>query len=155
MEVDIYLILFYIYKQRTNNNIFLSNSNCPDVGAEKIGNIFSTAKRLKSSIIFFDEIHDIRGNALTQLLLELDELKKCKKPIIVIGATNRPDLLDHYLLRNGRFDRHVVVPYPDMEGRRQILNDHLSKVCLFLRLKTIVPNCQLCINSVRLCVCVD
>ncbi|KAK2417987.1 ATP-dependent zinc metalloprotease FTSH 4, mitochondrial [Trifolium repens] len=99
-----------------------------DVGAEKIGNIFSTAKRLKSSIIFFDEIHDIRGNALTQLLLELDELKKCKKPIIVIGATNRPDLLDHYLLRNGRFDRHVVVPYPDMEGRRQILNDHLSKV---------------------------
>ncbi|MCI05959.1 ATP-dependent zinc metalloprotease FTSH 4 mitochondrial-like, partial [Trifolium medium] len=99
-------------------------------------NIFAAAKELSSCVIFFDDIDALGGNenlkdmktALSQLLLELEGFKQYKeKPLIVIGATNRPNLLDKSLLKHGRFDRRVVVPYPDIEGRRQILNSHLSE----------------------------
>jgi len=113
------------------------------VGASRVRDMFEQAKKHAPCIIFIDEIdavgrhrgaglgggHDEREQTLNQLLVEMDgfEGNEC---IIVIAATNRPDVLDPALLRPGRFDRQVVVPLPDVRGREQILRVHMRKVPL-------------------------
>jgi len=111
------------------------------VGASRVRDMFETAKKHAPCIIFIDEIdavgrhrgagvgggHDEREQTLNQLLVEMDGFEG-NEGVIVIAATNRPDVLDPALLRPGRFDRQVVVPLPDIRGREQILKVHMRKV---------------------------
>ncbi len=111
------------------------------VGASRVRDMFEQAKKHAPCIIFIDEIdavgrhrgaglgggHDEREQTLNQLLVEMDGFEG-NEGVIVIAATNRPDVLDPALLRPGRFDRQVVVPLPDMLGREQILKVHMRKV---------------------------
>lgn len=111
------------------------------VGASRVRDMFEQAKKQAPCIIFIDEIdavgrhrgaglgggHDEREQTLNQLLVEMDGFEG-SEGVIVIAATNRPDVLDPALLRPGRFDRQVVVPLPDIRGREQILDVHLRKV---------------------------
>lgn len=111
------------------------------VGAARVRDLFEKAKRLAPAIVFIDEIdavgrirgaglgggHDEREQTLNQLLVEMDGFEP-GTGIIVLAATNRPDILDPALLRPGRFDRIVVVDRPDVEGRYEILKVHARKV---------------------------
>ena len=111
------------------------------VGASRVRDMFDQAKRQAPCIVFIDEIdavgrhrgagmgggHDEREQTLNQLLVEMDGFED-NQAIIIIAATNRPDVLDPALLRPGRFDRQVVVPLPDIRGREQILKVHMKKV---------------------------
>ncbi|KAF7786905.1 cell division protease FtsH [Pseudoalteromonas rubra] len=113
------------------------------VGASRVRDMFDQAKKAAPCIIFIDEIdavgrkrgagmgggHDEREQTLNQMLVEMDGFEG-NEGIIVIAATNRPDVLDPALLRPGRFDRQVVVGLPDVRGREQILNVHMRKVPL-------------------------
>jgi len=113
------------------------------VGASRVRDMFDTAKKHAPCIIFIDEIdavgrhrgaglgggHDEREQTLNQLLVEMDGFEG-GEGVIVIAATNRPDVLDPALLRPGRFDRQVVVPLPDIRGREGILKVHMRKVPL-------------------------
>jgi cell division protease FtsH len=113
------------------------------VGASRVRDMFEQAKKHAPCIIFIDEIdavgrhrgaglgggHDEREQTLNQLLVEMDGFEG-NEGVIVIAATNRPDVLDPALLRPGRFDRQVVVPLPDLLGRDQILKVHMRKVPL-------------------------
>lgn len=113
------------------------------VGASRVRDMFEQAKKHAPCIIFIDEIdavgrhrgaglgggHDEREQTLNQLLVEMDGFEG-NDGVIVIAATNRPDVLDPALLRPGRFDRQVVVPLPDVRGREQILRVHMAKVPL-------------------------
>ncbi|MGM9682442.1 MAG: ATP-dependent zinc metalloprotease FtsH [Eubacteriales bacterium] len=107
------------------------------VGASRVRDLFETARKAPASIIFIDEIdavgrhrgaglgggHDEREQTLNQLLVEMDGFGS-HEGIIVIAATNRPDILDPALLRPGRFDRQITVGYPDIKGREEILKVH-------------------------------
>ncbi|NKB38321.1 MAG: ATP-dependent zinc metalloprotease FtsH [Gammaproteobacteria bacterium] len=113
------------------------------VGASRVRDMFEQAKKHAPCIIFIDEIdavgrhrgaglgggHDEREQTLNQLLVEMDGFEG-NEGVIVIAATNRPDVLDPALLRPGRFDRQVVVPLPDIRGREQILKVHMRKVAV-------------------------
>ncbi|MCB1603350.1 MAG: ATP-dependent zinc metalloprotease FtsH [Gammaproteobacteria bacterium] len=113
------------------------------VGASRVRDMFDQAKKNAPCIIFIDEIdavgrqrgagmgggHDEREQTLNQLLVEMDGFEG-NEGVIVIAATNRPDVLDKALLRPGRFDRQVVVPLPDILGREAILKVHMKKVPL-------------------------
>jgi ATP-dependent metalloprotease FtsH len=113
------------------------------VGASRVRDMFDQAKKHAPCIIFIDEIdavgrhrgaglgggHDEREQTLNQLLVEMDGFEGTEG-VIVIAATNRPDVLDPALLRPGRFDRQVVVPLPDVRGREQILRVHMRKLPL-------------------------
>ena len=111
------------------------------VGASRVRDMFEQAKKQAPCIIFIDEIdavgrqrgaglgggHDEREQTLNQLLVEMDGFD-LNDGVIVIAATNRPDVLDSALLRPGRFDRQVVVGLPDIRGREQIMKVHMKKV---------------------------
>jgi cell division protease FtsH len=111
------------------------------VGASRVRDMFEQAKKHAPCIVFIDEIdavgrhrgaglgggHDEREQTLNQLLVEMDGFEG-NDGVIVIAATNRPDVLDPALLRPGRFDRQVIVPLPDVRGREQILKVHMRKV---------------------------
>lgn len=113
------------------------------VGASRVRDLFSQAKRNAPCIIFIDEIdavgrhrgaglgggHDEREQTLNQLLVEMDGFES-NEGVILIAATNRPDVLDPALLRPGRFDRQVVVPLPDVKGREKIFQVHTRKTPL-------------------------
>jgi cell division protease FtsH len=113
------------------------------VGASRVRDMFEQAKKNAPCIVFIDEIdavgrhrgaglgngNDEREQTLNQLLVEMDGFE-ANEGIIIIAATNRPDVLDPALLRPGRFDRQVVVPRPDIEGREKILLVHMKKVPL-------------------------
>src|ERR671926_191787 len=113
------------------------------VGASRVRDMFEQAKKNAPCIVFIDEIdavgrhrgaglgngNDEREQTLNQLLVEMDGFE-ANEGIIIIAATNRPDVLDPALLRPGRFDRQVVVPRPDIDGREQILGVHMKKVPL-------------------------
>jgi len=113
------------------------------VGASRVRDMFEQAKKNAPCIVFIDEIdavgrhrghglgnsNDEREQTLNQLLVEMDGFE-ANEGIIIIAATNRPDVLDPALLRPGRFDRQVVVPVPDIEGREKILAVHMTKVPL-------------------------
>tara|TARA_Y100000768_G_scaffold385098_1_gene370454 strand:+ start:268 stop:2187 length:1920 start_codon:yes stop_codon:yes gene_type:complete len=111
------------------------------VGASRVRDMFETAKKQAPCIIFIDELdavgrhrgaglgggHDEREQTLNQMLVEMDGFEG-NEGVIVIAATNRPDVLDPALLRPGRFDRQVIVPLPDIRGREAILKVHMRKV---------------------------
>ena len=113
------------------------------VGASRVRDMFDQAKKQAPCIIFIDELdavgrhrgaglgggHDEREQTLNQMLVEMDGFEG-SEGVIVIAATNRPDVLDPALLRPGRFDRQVVVPLPDIRGREQIIKIHMRKVPL-------------------------
>ena len=113
------------------------------VGASRVRDMFEQAKKSAPCIVFIDEIdavgrhrgaglgngNDEREQTLNQLLVEMDGFE-ANEGIIIVAATNRPDVLDPALLRPGRFDRQVVVPRPDIEGRVKILEVHMKKVPL-------------------------
>jgi len=113
------------------------------VGASRVRDLFEQAKKSAPCIIFIDEIdavgrhrgaglgggHDEREQTLNQLLVEMDGFEG-KEGIIIIAATNRPDVLDPALLRPGRFDRQIVVPVPDVKGRIEILKVHSKNIPL-------------------------
>ncbi|MGE5477901.1 MAG: ATP-dependent metallopeptidase FtsH/Yme1/Tma family protein, partial [Bacteroidales bacterium] len=120
------------------------------VGAGRVRKMFATAKKKAPCILFIDEIdavgrqrsggnaraaHEEREQTLNQLLVEMDGFKP-NSGVVVIAATNRPDILDEALMRPGRFSRHVVLQTPDLAGRAQILAVHAAKV-------TIEPACDL------------
>jgi cell division protease FtsH len=112
------------------------------VGAARVRDLFATARKHAPSIIFIDEIdavgrqrgggygggNDEREQTLNQLLTEMDGFTVYENPVVVIAATNRPDVLDKALLRTGRFDRSVSVPYPDLISREAILSVHAAMV---------------------------
>lgn len=107
------------------------------IGAARVRDLFATAKKSAPSIIFIDEIdaigrsrsvgmmpsHDEREQTLNQILVEMDGFNP-NEQVVVVAATNRGDLLDSALLRPGRFDRRILVDYPDLEGRKSILTIH-------------------------------
>jgi cell division protease FtsH len=111
------------------------------VGASRVRDMFAQARKAAPCLIFIDEIdavgrqrgaglgggHDEREQTLNQLLVEMDGFEG-KEGIIMIAATNRPDVLDPALLRPGRFDRRVVVPKPELKGREEILKIHAAKI---------------------------
>jgi cell division protease FtsH len=113
------------------------------VGASRVRDLFEQAKKNAPCIIFIDEIdavgrhrgaglgggHDEREQTLNQLLVELDGFDQ-NEGVIIIAATNRPDVLDPALLRPGRFDRQVIVPHPDVKGRLEIIKVHSKKIPL-------------------------
>lgn len=113
------------------------------VGASRVRDMFAQGKKQAPCIIFIDELdavgrqrgaglgggHDEREQTLNQMLVEMDGFEG-SEGVIVIAATNRPDVLDPALLRPGRFDRQVVVPLPDVRGREQILRVHMNKTPL-------------------------
>jgi cell division protease FtsH len=113
------------------------------VGASRVRDLFKQAKKNNPSIIFVDELdavgrhrgaglgggHDEREQTLNQLLVEMDGFDE-KASVIVVAATNRPDILDPALLRPGRFDRQIVVDRPDIKGREAILNIHSKEIKL-------------------------
>ena len=113
------------------------------VGASRVRDLFDQAKKHAPSIAFIDELdavgrhrgsgvgggHDEREQTLNQLLVEMDGFEK-NESVIIIAATNRPDVLDPALLRPGRFDRQVVVDLPDITGRTKILQVHSRNVPL-------------------------
>lgn len=113
------------------------------VGASRVRDMFEQAKKASPCIVFIDEVdavgrhrgaglgggNDEREQTLNQILVEMDGFSS-NENVIIIGATNRPDVLDPALLRPGRFDRQVVVPNPDIKGRTAILEVHLKKVKL-------------------------
>ena len=113
------------------------------VGASRVRDLFDQAKRIAPAIIFIDEIdavgrkrgsglgggHDEREQTLNQLLVEMDGFSRAEG-VIVLAATNRPDILDPALLRPGRFDRQVHVGVPDVKGREEILKVHAKGKCL-------------------------
>ena len=113
------------------------------VGAARVRDLFEQAKKEAPSIIFIDEIdaigksraaagsmggNDEREQTLNQLLAEMDGFSSDKSPVIVLAATNRPEVLDAALLRPGRFDRQVLVDKPDFKGRVQILKVHMKDI---------------------------
>ncbi|MBO4556536.1 MAG: ATP-dependent zinc metalloprotease FtsH [Elusimicrobiales bacterium] len=113
------------------------------VGASRVRDLFNKAKKNAPAIVFIDELdavgrsrfagigggHDEREQTLNQILVELDGFES-KQGIILIGATNRPDVLDAALLRPGRFDRRIGVPVPDVKGRLDVLKVHAKKIKL-------------------------
>lgn len=114
------------------------------VGAARVRDMFTEAKKNTPCIIFIDELdavgrqrgsgvgggNDEREQTLNQLLVEMDGFEDTESNIIVIAATNRPDVLDKALLRPGRFDRQVVVPNPDLESRKKIIAVHIKKIAI-------------------------
>lgn len=113
------------------------------VGALRVRDLFKTAREMAPAIIFVDEIdaigkergngrmggNDERENTLNQLLVEMDGFDTSDH-VVVLAGTNRPDILDKALLRPGRFDRHVTIDTPDVEGRKEIFKVHLAKLTL-------------------------
>ena len=107
------------------------------VGASRVRDLFNTAKKAQPAIIFIDEVdaigrqrgagfmggHDEREQTLNQILVEMDGFTPTEQ-LIVMAATNRPDVLDPALVRPGRFDRRVLLDMPDIEGRKAILAIH-------------------------------
>lgn len=114
------------------------------VGASRVRDLFAQARKNAPCIVFIDEIdavgrhrgsglgggNDEREQTLNQLLTEMDGFEISHEPVIVLSATNRPDVLDKALLRPGRFDRRVDVPFPDLKSREEILNVHVKRVKL-------------------------